>query len=101
MLIFHRPWLVVTMVTVCFDNLYSKTTYKKNEMPLFANKFTPKSIPLRKTETSVLKKEFGSDVANKELSLNIEEVKLKLGEFELVFEDGQWIPGMSRIQCIN
>lgn len=63
-------------------------------MPLFTNKFSPKSIPVRRLDTSVLKKELGSDYANKELSLDLGELKLRLGEFELSFEDGHWIPGM-------
>lgn len=62
-------------------------------MPLFSNKFSPKSIPVRRTDTSVIKKEFGSDYASKELSLDLSPPKLKLGEFEVTFEDGQWIPG--------
>lgn len=62
-------------------------------MPLFAKKFSPKSIPVRRQDTNVIKKELGSDYAAKELSLDISPLKLKLGEFELSFEEGQWIPG--------
>lgn len=63
-------------------------------MPLFSNKFTPKSIPVRKQDTLVIKNEFGSDYASKELSIDVAPLKLKLGDFEISFEDGQWIPGM-------
>ena len=62
-------------------------------MPLFSSKFSPKTIPVRKQDTSVIKNEFGSDYASKELSIDIDQLKLKLGDFELSFEEGQWIPG--------
>lgn len=62
-------------------------------MPLFSSKFTPKTIPVRRQDTSVLKNELGSDYASKELSIDIGPLKLKLGDFEITFEDGQWIPG--------
>lgn len=62
-------------------------------MPLFSNKFSPKSIPVRRQDTSVIKNEFGSDYASRELSIDINPLKLKLGDIELSFEEGQWIPG--------
>lgn len=62
-------------------------------MPLFSSKFTPKTIPVRKQDTTVLKNELGSDYASKELSLDVNPLKLKLGDFEISFEDGQWNPG--------
>lgn len=62
-------------------------------MPLFSSKFTPKTIPVRKQDTSVIKKEFGSDYASSELSIDVGPLKIKLGDFEVSFEDGQWIPG--------
>ncbi|XP_063898559.1 protein chibby homolog 1 [Helicoverpa armigera] len=65
-------------------------------MPLFSNKFSPKTIPVRKQDTSVLKKELGSDYASKELSLDVGQLKLKLGDFEISFEDGQWIPASGK-----
>ncbi|KAI8436093.1 hypothetical protein MSG28_004200 [Choristoneura fumiferana] len=65
-------------------------------MPLFSNKFSPKTIPVRRTDTSVIKKEFGSDYASKELSIDLTPPKLKLGEFEVTFEDGQWIPASGK-----
>ncbi|XP_063361723.1 protein chibby homolog 1 [Cydia amplana] len=65
-------------------------------MPLFSNKFTPKTIPVRRTDTSVIKKEFGSDYASKELSLELSPPKIKLGDFEVTFEDGQWIPASGK-----
>lgn len=65
------------------------------KMPLFSNKFSPKTIPVRKLDTSVLRNEFGSDYAAKELSIDIQPLKLKFGDFEVSFEDGHWIPGMT------
>lgn len=62
-------------------------------MPLFSSKFAPKTIPVRKQDTSVIRNEFGSDYAGKELSIDITPLKLKLGDFDVSFEDGQWIPG--------
>lgn len=62
-------------------------------MPLFSNKFSPKSIPVRRHDTSVIKNELGSEYASRELSIDLEPLKVKLGEFELSFEEGQWIPG--------
>lgn len=64
-------------------------------MPLFGNKFTPRSIPVRKQDTSVIKNEFGTDYASRELSIDVPPLSLKLGDFEISFEDGQWIPGKS------
>ncbi|CAH2106248.1 unnamed protein product [Euphydryas editha] len=65
-------------------------------MPLFSNKFSPKSIPIRRHDTSVIKNELGSEYASRELSIDLEPLKLKLGEFELSFEEGQWIPASGR-----
>ncbi|OWR45304.1 chibby protein 1 [Danaus plexippus plexippus] len=65
-------------------------------MPLFSNKFSPKSIPVRRQDTSVIKNEFGSDYASRELSIDINPLKLKLGDIELSFEEGQWIPASGR-----
>ncbi|XP_028026987.1 protein chibby homolog 1 [Bombyx mandarina] len=65
-------------------------------MPLFSSKFNPKTIPVRRQDTSVLKNELGSDYASKELSLDIGPLKIKLGDFEVSFEEGQWIPASGR-----
>ncbi|CAK1596338.1 unnamed protein product [Parnassius mnemosyne] len=65
-------------------------------MPLFSNKFTPKTIPVRRQDTSVIRNEFGSDYASKELSIDLCPLKLKLGDFEVSFEEGQWIPASGR-----
>nr|XP_026488438.1 protein chibby homolog 1 [Vanessa tameamea] len=65
-------------------------------MPLFSNKFSPKTIPVRKQDTCVIKNELGSDYASRELSIDIEPLNLKLGDFELSFEEGQWIPASGR-----
>lgn len=63
------------------------------KMPLFSSKFSAKTIPVRKQDTSVIKNEFGSDYASKELSLDLGPLTVKLGDFEVSFEEGQWIPG--------
>lgn len=68
-------------------------------MPLFSNKFTPKTIPVRRNDTSVIRNEFGSDYASKELSIDLSPLKIKLGDFEVSFEEGQWIPG--RLEMIE
>ncbi|XP_052759477.1 protein chibby homolog 1 [Galleria mellonella] len=65
-------------------------------MPLFSSKFSTKSIPVRRQDTSVLKSEFGNDYAAKELSLDIAPLKLKLSDFEMSFVDGQWIPASGK-----
>ncbi|KAL4716230.1 hypothetical protein ACJJTC_004724 [Scirpophaga incertulas] len=62
-------------------------------MPLFSSKFSVKTIPVRRQDTSVIKSEFGSEYAAKEFSLDMGQLMLKLGDFEVAFEDGQWIPG--------
>ncbi|XP_013142939.1 PREDICTED: major facilitator superfamily domain-containing protein 10-like [Papilio polytes] len=68
----------------------------RNKMPLFSNKFTPKTIPVRRNDTSVIRNEFGSDYASKELSIDLSPLKIKLGDFEVSFEEGQWIPASGR-----
>lgn len=68
-------------------------------MPLFSNKFTPKTIPVRRNDTSVIRNEFGSDYASKELSIDLSPLKIKLSDFEVSFEEGQWIPG--RLEMIE
>ncbi|XP_053608139.1 protein chibby homolog 1 [Plodia interpunctella] len=65
-------------------------------MPLFSNKFSAKTIPVRRQDTSVIKNEFGSDYAAKELSIDLAPLKLKLGDFEVSFEEGQWIPASGK-----
>jgi hypothetical protein len=62
-------------------------------MPLFSSKFFPK-IPLpRKTELSVTDKELGLETASQEVGLEIGLIKLKLGDQESVFDNGEWVPG--------
>ncbi|XP_068631635.1 protein chibby homolog 1 [Battus philenor] len=65
-------------------------------MPLFSNKFTPKPIPVRRHDTTVIRNELGSDYAAKELSIDLCPLKLKLGDFDISFEEGQWIPASGR-----
>ncbi|XP_075231887.1 beta catenin antagonist chibby [Lycorma delicatula] len=55
-------------------------------MPLFSNKFSLKKTPQRKQIFTALKKD------SSPLVLDIEPIKIKLGEQESVFEDGDWIP---------
>ncbi|KAJ2945973.1 hypothetical protein O0L34_g4892 [Tuta absoluta] len=65
-------------------------------MPLFSNKFAPRTIPVRRQDTAVIKNEFGSDYAAKELALDVGPIKMKLGDFEMSYEDGQWIPASGK-----
>ncbi|RZC37040.1 chibby -like 1 [Asbolus verrucosus] len=55
-------------------------------MPLFGSKFSPKRAPLRKNSGNVGSEEL------EDLVLNQRTVQLRLGEQELVFENGEWIP---------
>lgn len=62
-------------------------------MPLFTNKFSPKKIPVRRIETSIIKKEFGNEYAAKALGMEVGDIKLQLGDLELNFEENEWIHG--------
>lgn len=66
-------------------------------MPLFPNKFSPKKIPSRKSDVSVSRVVDPSD--SQEFSSEIGPIKLCLGDQEAVFENGLWIPGLSRLNC--
>jgi hypothetical protein len=55
-------------------------------MPLFGNKFSPKRAPLRKNSSHA-----GSEDLE-DLVLGQRTVQLRLGNQELVFENGEWIP---------
>lgn len=59
-------------------------------MPLFPNKFSPKKIPSRRLDPE------SSRVVDPSNSLEfgpeIGPIKLRLGDQEAVFRDGQWIP---------
>lgn len=57
-------------------------------MPLFSNKFTPKKPPPRKSSATT-----GSTQQLNELVSDDRVVKLKLGEQQQIFRDGEWIPG--------
>ncbi|XP_049869435.1 protein chibby homolog 1 [Pectinophora gossypiella] len=76
--------------------LYLRFECFRHKMPLFSSKFAPKTIPVRRQDTSVIKNEFGSDYAAKELSLDMGPLKIKLGDFEVSYEDGQWIPASGK-----
>lgn len=58
-------------------------------MPLFSSKFFSKEPSPRKTELSVIDKELGPE----EVGLEIGPIKLKLGDQESVFDNGEWVPG--------
>jgi hypothetical protein len=62
-------------------------------MPLFSSKFLPKKPSPRKTELSVIDKELGPEKASQELGLEVGRIKLKLGDQESVFDNGEWVPG--------
>jgi len=62
-------------------------------MPLFTSKFFPKKSSPRKTELSVIDKELGPEKASQELGLEVGRIKLKLGDQESVFDNGEWVPG--------
>lgn len=58
-------------------------------MPLFGwNKFSPKKTPSRKSFTSG-----NSEEQLEELVSENRSVKLKLGNHELRFDNGEWVPG--------
>ncbi|GBP35687.1 Protein chibby homolog 1 [Eumeta japonica] len=85
MLAFRAPGL-------CLEWPYGREETARGQ----SNKFSPKKIPVRKIDTHILKKELGNEYASKELSLDVGPLKLKLGDFEISFEDGQWIPVSGR-----
>jgi hypothetical protein len=64
-------------------------------MPLFSSKFFPKKPSPRKTELSVIDKELGPETASQEVGLEIGPIKLKLGDQESLFDNGEWVPGKS------
>lgn len=57
-------------------------------MPLFGNKFSPKKPPARKNSATTNTTESLENVVSSDRV-----VKLRLGEQEQVFRDGEWIPG--------
>ncbi|KAK3930380.1 Protein chibby-like protein 1 [Frankliniella fusca] len=59
-------------------------------MPLFSNKFSPKKIPGRKTDPNLSRVVDLSD--SQEFGTDIGPIKLRLGDQEAVFDNGQWIP---------
>jgi len=64
------------------------------KMPLFPNKFSPKKIPSRKLDPDLSR---AVDQSNSlEFSPEIGPIKLRLGDQEAVFQDGQWIPGKEK-----
>lgn len=56
-------------------------------MPFFGNKFSPKKAPLRKNSANVGGDELDDLVSGQRI------VQLRLGNQELIFENGEWIPG--------
>lgn len=68
-------------------------------MPLFPNKFSPKKIPSRKSDPDSARV---VDQSNSlEFGPEIGPIKLRLGDQEAVFQDGQWIPGNNRENVMN
>ncbi|KAJ9578697.1 hypothetical protein L9F63_005059 [Diploptera punctata] len=61
-------------------------------MPLFSNKFSPKKPIPRKANLSLISKVLGSEKLLQELGVEVGPIKLKLGDQESVFQDGQWVP---------
>ena len=55
-------------------------------MPLFGNKFSPKKTPLRKNNVT-LNSEKVEELVGEQRA-----IKLRLGDQELVFDDGEWVP---------
>jgi len=62
-------------------------------MPLFSSKYFPKKPSPRKTQLSVIVKELGPEKASQEVGLETGPIKLKLGDQESVFDNGEWVPG--------
>jgi hypothetical protein len=62
-------------------------------MPLFSNKFFPKKPTPRKAELSTINKELAPEKALQDLGLEIGPIKLKLGDQESLFDNGEWVPG--------
>lgn len=60
-------------------------------MPLFSNKFTPKRAPLRKSLITEVGRDADS-IAEKDL-LHDGNVKLCVGDHEMIFEEGNWVTG--------
>lgn len=59
-------------------------------MPLFGSKFSPKKPPSRKSSASTAAT--GENLDEKMVTED-RAVRLKLGEQETIFKDGEWIPG--------
>ncbi|KAJ1527252.1 hypothetical protein ONE63_008777 [Megalurothrips usitatus] len=60
-------------------------------MPLFPNKFSPKRLPNRKSDPNSTRV-IDTSTNDQEFSTAIGPIKLRLGDQEAVFENGQWIP---------
>ena len=56
-------------------------------MPLFGSKFSPKKAPVRKNSGNIATEEL------EDLVLGQRSIQLRLGNQELVFDNGDWIPG--------
>lgn len=65
-------------------------------MPLFGNKFSPKKPPSRKSSATAAASENLEEMVSEERV-----VKLKLGEQETVFRDGEWVPGRFKFGGVN
>jgi len=72
--------------------LHRKTVFWIEECVCFQVKFPKKPSP-RKTELSLTDKVLGPEKASRELGFDIRPIKLKLGDQESVFNNGEWVPG--------
>lgn len=62
-------------------------------MPLFSSsKFSPKKTPQRKTCQNFSK--IKANAQDEELKLDVETIKLNIGDQMTVFTDGEWISGI-------
>lgn len=59
-------------------------------MPLFGSKFSPKKPPSRKSSASTAA---AGENLDEKMVAEDRAVRLKLGEQETIFKDGEWIPG--------
>ncbi|KAH1016251.1 hypothetical protein HUJ04_007505 [Dendroctonus ponderosae] len=60
-------------------------------MPIFGSKFSPRKTPIRKSNVNV-----NSDKLLEDLVGEHNFVKVSLGDQELVFDNGEWIPSSGK-----
>lgn len=67
---------------------------------LLTNKFSPKKGTPRKSP-SLSNLNLDSSTRTTELGVDYGPIKLKLGSNEMLFDGGEWISGMTRLQDFN